>query len=138
MRLDRHLKILGIVTGVWAIFWLMGLPAYYRQYSVISMVVFDAVILVLLGLVSYWVLKGSPVRKRLRLSLWLAFYITVPLFIYDYLYCAVYLGYGLSFLYRCWYLSVYYLIPWLLCPGMALWLTRRAGTGKPMACSGGA
>ena len=57
-------------------------------------------------------------------TLWLAFYFTVPLAIYDWLYCGTYLGHGVQFIYRYWYLTVYYAIPWILLPLIALLLNR--------------
>ena len=125
MRARGHTKIFAIVTAVWMAFWIIGLPDYYQQYSFLFMLTFDAAILAPLSFIIYWVLKHTPPRFRVTLSLWLAFYITVPLFLYDYLYCAVYLGHRWSFLSEFWYLSAYYAIPWLLCPAIAHWLNRR-------------
>ncbi len=88
------------------------------------MLFFDAAILVPLWFVVYWVLKSTPRNYKLSLSLWLAFYITVPLFLYDFLYCGVYLNYGGSFISEFWFLSIYYVIPWILCPVTAIWLSR--------------
>ena len=53
-----------------------------------------------------------------------SFYFTVPLALYDWLYCGLYLGHGIEFVSRYWYLSVYYAIPWILLPLMALLLNR--------------
>jgi hypothetical protein len=64
---------------------------------------------------------------------WLAFYITVPLLLYDVLYCGVYLGYGAGFVVEFWYLSVYYIVPWIILPPTGLWLDRRPATGRPSA-----
>ena len=120
-----HIKILSIVTAAWVVFWLAGWPEYYRQYSFRFMLLFDAAILVLLWFVVYRVLRATPQKFKITLSIWLAFYITVPLFLYDYLYCGVYLNYGLSFISKFWFLSVYYVIPWILCPVTGVWLSRR-------------
>lgn len=54
----------------------------------------------------------------------MAFYFTVPLAVYDGLYCGVYLGDGAAFVLRSWYLSVYHLLPWLLLPSCVAWLNR--------------
>ena len=126
MKLRGHAKLLGIVTAVWLTFWVGGLPDYYRQYSSLFMIVFDGVVFVALAWVVHWVVSKTPSRFRLSLSLWLAFYISVPLLIYDYLYCGLYLGHGWTFLWSYWYLTVYYVIPWLLCPGIAWWIDRSA------------
>jgi len=121
-----HIKILGIVTVAWAIFWLIGWPEYYRQYSLRFMLMFDAAVLVPLWFVVCRVLRATPQRQKSSRSLWLAFYITGPLSLYDSLYCGVYLKYGWSFILEFWYLSIYYVIPWILCPVMGIWLSRRA------------
>jgi hypothetical protein len=59
-------------------------------------------------------------------SAWFAFYFTVPLAVYDWLYCGVYLGHGIQFLDSFWYLSVYYAIPWVVLPSVALVLDHRS------------
>ena len=129
MKVRGHAKILAVVTIAWAVFWVIGLPDYYQQYSFSFMLVFDAAVLVPLGFVVYSILRRTPPKFRMSLSLWLAFYITVPLSFYDYFYCGVYLGYGWAFLQEFWYLSVYYLIPWMLCPAIAYWMSIQRGTG---------
>ena len=116
MHLRRHFRLLAIVTVVWALFWLAGLPDYYRQYSTKSMIVFVILILPPLWFVVYLSAKRARRGLGLRVSLWLSFYIAVPLFIYDILYCAFYLGHGVSFLWKYWYLTIYYVIPWVFFP----------------------
>lgn len=116
MKIRGHIKILVLVTIVWALFWLLGLPDYYQQYTDLWMLVFDIGILIPITVFVIWLLNRTPKKYRVSMSLWLAFYITVPVFIFDYLYCGLYLGYGLSFLIKYWYISVYYIIPWILCP----------------------
>jgi hypothetical protein len=51
-------------------------------------------------------------------------YISVPLFIYDIFYCGFYLGHGASFFTKYWYLTVYYILPWILFPPTG-WLVER-------------
>ena len=90
------------------------------------MAFFALVVLIPITGVVYLVLRGEKRERRLRVSAWFAFYFTVPLAIYDWLYCGVYLGHGLQFLSRFWYLSVYYAIPWVVLPTVALMLNRRS------------
>jgi hypothetical protein len=106
------------------------MPSYYQQYSTAFMAFFDLVLLVPIAGVVYLVLRGVRRERRLRVSAWIAFYFTVPLAIYDWLYCGVYLGYGMRFLSRFWYLSVYYAIPWVVLPTVALLLDHRESTGS--------
>ncbi len=120
-----HIRLYLAATLVWAAFWVGGLPSYYQQYSTAFMVFFDLVILVPITGVVYLVLRGVRRKRRLQLAAWIAFYFTLPLAVYDWLYCGVYLGHGTSFVTRYWYLSVYYAIPWVLLPAVALMLDRR-------------
>lgn len=114
MTLRGHLRLLGIVSAVWLLFWLAGLPDYYRQYSTKAMIVFDIAALPPLWYIGYRSIRRS--RNRIASSLWLSFYFAVPLFFYDLIYCGIYLGHGLSFLWDYWYLTVYYILPWLMYP----------------------
>ena len=100
----------------WLLFWLGGLPHYYRQYSTVTMILFDLVLLPPIWLIVYSRIKRTEGRKYFVASVWLSFYITVPLFLYDLLYCGYYLSRGINFLWEYWYLSVYYLLPWLIFP----------------------
>ena len=33
MKVRRHIRLLVLVTIAWALFWLLGLPDYYQQYT---------------------------------------------------------------------------------------------------------
>ncbi|HEX9071255.1 MAG TPA: hypothetical protein VF852_04815 [Pseudolabrys sp.] len=125
MDARTHLKLFVIATVAWALFWVIGLPAYYQQYSTPFMVWFDALALLPLGLIFLLVLRRVRPGRRMQRSLWMAFYFTVPVAIYDWLYCGLFLGYGLSFVLVYWYLSVYYVLPWLVLPVCAAFLNRR-------------
>ena len=120
-----HIRLLLIATLVWVGFLLGGLPSYYQQYSTAFMAFFALVVLIPITGVVYLVLRGVKRERRLRVSAWFAFYFTVPLAIYDWLFCGVYLGHGTQFLSRLWYLSVYYAIPWVVLPTVALMLDHR-------------
>ena len=119
-----HLGIFLIATLVWAGFWLAGLPSYYQQYSTVFMVFFDTLVLIPIAAIAYVFLRRLRPERRLPVAFWLAFYFTVPLAVYDWLYCGLYLGHGSGFISRYWYLSVYYAIPWILLPLTALLLNR--------------
>ena len=126
MRGSSHIRLVLIATSVWAGFLVCGLPSYYQQYSTTTMVIFDLVVLVPITGVVYFVLRGVRGGRRLQVSAWIAFYFTVPLAIYDWLSCGVYLGHGLHFLTNYWYLCIYYVIPWVLLPTVARMLDRRS------------
>jgi surface polysaccharide O-acyltransferase-like enzyme len=126
MKFKKHLRLLLYVTLIWFLFWVAGLPGYYRQYSTQAMILFDIIIFFPIYGVGYYLINrkkyGSKVAHAIRLS----FYFTVPFFFYDYFYCAMYLQQGWSFLTDYWYLSVYYLIPWIVLPPTGVWLARKA------------
>ena len=128
--MDRklHIKFLVTVTAVWFAFWLGGLPDYYRQYSFMFMLVMDVLLLLPIGAVIYLLIKKEKGNK-IHLALWLSFYFTVPFFIYDYLYCGIYLNHGLEFMVSYWYLTFYYVAPWVLCVPMGIWLQRDPDNG---------
>lgn len=119
MKLTGHIKLFLAVTIVWLIFWVAGLPDYYQQYSFGFMLAFDLALLIPFVVLVY-VLLRKPSRSKIKRALWLSIYFTLPFFIYDYLYCGVYLNEGLQFVTTYWYLSVYYVVPWLVCVPMGL------------------
>ena len=124
MNVRIHKKLFLVGTVAWVAFWVLGFPSYYQQYSTISMVWFDGLLLIPFAFAFTRILGRSRPSRRLGLSLWMAFYFTVPLAAYDWLYCGVFLGHGFAFVLRYWYLSVYYLVPWLLLPSCVAWLIR--------------
>jgi len=124
MRKRHHVRLWALATVVWAGFLLAGFPEYYQQYSPMVMLGFDLLVLLPFAVVLYVVLKRRSPQHRMSLALWIAFYFTVPLAAYDYLYCGLVLGRGMSFLWEYWYLTVYYLIPWLLAPAIVLLIRR--------------
>lgn len=62
---------------------------------------------------------------RMKRALCYSVYSTVPFAILDTLYCGVYLGYGSDYIEKYWYLSVYYITPWLTFPPTAYLLRQR-------------
>lgn len=114
MRLTAHVRILAIAVAAWAAFLVGGLPDYYQQYATGGMVLFCLALVPPIIAVASKVIGRAPQGRRRTLAVWLAFYFTVPLAVLDYAYCGVYLGHGLGFLSRYWYLTVYYVIPWMV------------------------
>jgi hypothetical protein len=114
MNIRKHLKLFITASAAWLVFWLTGLPDYYKQYSDTFKVWFVLLLLPPIAWLCVLALRRVHKRRRLSLARWLAFYFTVPLAMYDWLYCGLYRGYGLSFFVEFWYLTVYYFIPWIL------------------------
>ena len=131
MRLRKHFRILVIVSIAWFIFWAVGRPDYYQQYSIKFMVLFDLAILVLIWVIIYRSVKNTRPARGLKISLWWAFYISFPLFIYDFIYCGIYRGHGTSFLWKYWYITVYYILPWLLFPPTGWLVEKRRSVFSP-------
>jgi hypothetical protein len=125
MRLKNHIKILIIATLVWLFFLLLGMPDYYLQYSTNTMIWFTILLLIPFSIIIWYIFKPIKKSKRIKISLWYALYFTVPLAVYDYLFCGIYLDYGFRFITVFWFLSVYYLILWFLFPGIAFILNGR-------------
>lgn len=118
-----HLKALLWSLVAWAVFWLIGWPNYYRQYTdraLVAMVVAAAPFFFAAAL---WTMaKVMKIRacSRLQASFWVSFYGSAPFLIFDWLYCGVYLGRGVAFFSIYWYLTIYYVLPWIALPPAAL------------------
>lgn len=135
MTTRGHLELLVAATVVWLAFWVAGLPDYYRQYSTRSLVMFEVILLVPVWAVGFVSLRVRRGPSRMKRALAISFYFTVPLFLYDLVYCGLHLGHGLRFVVEYWYLTVYYLVPWALFPPTALWLERAAAASEPAGTS---
>jgi hypothetical protein len=88
------------------------------------MILFLTILLIPISLITVIVFKSIMQQNRLTIAFWYAFYFTVPLLIYDSLYCGLYLGYGINFITVFWFLSIYYIVPWILFPTIVLILNR--------------
>lgn len=113
MSTKKHFVLLAQAIGVWAIFWVGGLPQYYQQYSQLTLAVGSILISVGISLAAVAVLQRCRPETRLNRAWWLSFYYTVPFALLDTLYCGLYLGRGTAFLSEYWYLTIFYVTPWL-------------------------
>jgi hypothetical protein len=127
----RHITILLQASFVWFAFWVLGLPDYYQQYSQTAIAIGSIILTVLIGLSAVWFLRYGRDENRMQRALWISFYYTVPLAIYDSLYCGVYLGHGANYIYKYWYLSIFYLTPWITFPPTAWLLNGKLKTSIP-------
>lgn len=125
MKVKKHIRILIIATLIWLLFLLLGLPDYYLQYSANIMIWWTVLLLIPFSIIIWKIFKPIKHSRRIKISLWYAFYFSLPLAIYDYLFCGVYLGYGFQFIFIFWFLSVYYLIVWILFPLIAFVLNKK-------------
>ncbi len=132
MNLRRHLNLFVQGLSVWAAFWFAGLPGYYQQYSLALIAVASILLSVVISLAAIFVLRRARAEVRFSRAFWISFYYTVPFALLDALYCGVYLSHGASYLLKYWYLSVFYVTPWLTFIPTAL-LLRGTGADKPAA-----
>ncbi|MEM1027843.1 MAG: hypothetical protein AAGJ38_07145 [Planctomycetota bacterium] len=126
MTARRHLQLLIYSFLTWLVFYLIGLPDYYQSWPLWSKIVICVV--VTLGYfpgTSYTLRRYWSDGRHLINSLWLALYLTLPLFIYDYLLLAVYKGLGIGFVFPYWYLSFFYFSFWLQFPTIGWWMQRQ-------------
>lgn len=114
MRRSTHIRLLLLGALVWTAFVIIGLPDYYQQYSFGTMVVASIALVPAIVFAALKVLRGARIEKRQELGFWLSVYFTIPFLVLDYLYCGLYLNHGWEFLSRFWYLTVYYVVPWLI------------------------
>ncbi len=113
ISIRKHITILVQASIAWAAFWLIGWPAYYQQYSDATLGFLCTLLSVGFCLFALVVLLPRRVERRMPLAFWLSFYYSVPLALYDWLYCGLYLGHGTGYLATYWYLSVFYVSLWL-------------------------
>ena len=130
MDTRKHVVLLLQSSAMWLLFWLVGLPDYYQQYSVVVMGVLCTLLSVALSLFAVYMLIRCRVEIRMSRAFWLSFYYTIPFAIYDSLYCAWYLGLGTGFLSSHWYLTVFYFSLWLTFIPVA-WLLNRFSLPTP-------
>lgn len=113
ISIRKHITILAQASVAWIVFWLIGWPAYYRQYSDATLGVLSTLLSVAFCLFAVMILLPRHAERRMPLAFWLSFYYTLPLALYDWLYCGLYLGHGAGYLATYWYLSVFYVSLWL-------------------------
>jgi len=120
MHWKLHLKLFWYASVTWLAFYLIGLPDYYQSWPLWAKIVICIFVT--------W--AGFPATRyslktlwqnnhHMTNSLWLAFYLTVPLFIYDYLLLAWYKGLGIGYVFPYWYLSFFYFSFWVQFPYVA-------------------
>ena len=125
------MKTLIQMVLIWFGFWVVGLPDYYQQYPSAAIGIASVLLSVLISLVCLAILVRTHPQRRKHKALWLSFYYTVPFAVLDTLYCGVYLGHGHTYLWKYWYLTAFYVSPWLtLLPTEALLRPRANHSGQ--------
>lgn len=117
MSLTQHLKLLAYSFVTWFVFYLIGLPDYYQSWPFgFKVAICILVTWLYFPLGRYSLKKFWTDGRHFRNSLWLALYLTLPLFIYDYLLLGLYFDLGIGFVKPYWYLTLFYFSFWLQIP----------------------
>ena len=131
MSPTRHLKFVVYSFVTWLTFYLIGLPDYYQSWpfwAKVALVIFVNVIY--FPITAYSLRKFWHDGEHVKNSCWLAFYLTLPLFIYDYLLLAVYKDLGIMFIVPYWYLTFFYFSFWVQFPAVAFWIKNKGSAGE--------
>ena len=120
MTTRKHLQLLVYSFITWLSFFLLGLPAYYQQWYLWAKLAIVPLVTAMYFPVTRYTLKTFWDDDNHRVnSCWLALYLTLPLFIYDYLLLAVYMELGIGFVVPYWYLTFFYFSFWIQFPYIA-------------------
>ncbi len=125
LSIKTHLSLLIMSFLTWAFFVLVGLPDYYQSWS------YGASVLTVIGVTILYIPLGRLLIKKMfttndyfKNSIWLAFYLTVPLFIYDYIFIGIVIGEGIEYIPKYWILSFFYFSFWIQFPLIGLVMER--------------
>lgn len=120
MTPKKHGQLLGYSFVTWLSFYIIGLPEYYQQWYLVAKIMILLLVTALYFPVTRYTLANYwDDGRHVANSRWLAFYLTVPLFIYDYLLLAVYKDLGIGFVIPYWYLTFFYFSFWVQFPYVA-------------------
>lgn len=124
VRPATHLFLFGLGLAAWALFFLLGWPAYFQQYSTRTMAIFCVAQIPPAAAFGFWLIRRRPVLERVAFAGWLAFYTSVPYVVIDCLYLGLQQGMGAGFLSSHGYLTVSYFVPWLVFVPLGYYLGR--------------
>lgn len=125
MVINKHFITYIITSAIWGIFLLVGLPSdYYYGFSFGAQVWLSIFVFFLILPLSYVVLRKIWKENYLKSSLWIAFYASVPLAFYDYIYLGLIKGLGHRYIFSHWYLTIFYFIVWIEIP-LVGWIMRK-------------
>jgi hypothetical protein len=126
MRLRNHAIYCLICVSIWIMFGLVGLlNNHYQAWSLDWQIIHCIDLVLLTWPLTYVVLRKITNQKYIMHSLWFAFYGSVPFIILDYLYLHFIKGFNLSYLFSYWYLTIFYIIPWIEMPLIGYYLEKR-------------
>lgn len=123
MLYKTHLALLAMSLVTWAGFLLLGWPDYYQSWPFPAQVILCILVTLLYVWLAPVILRLIDSKDFLTNSLWLALYLTLPLFAYDYIYIVVMGGDDMTYVFRYWYLSFFYFSFWIQFPISASFMT---------------
>jgi len=125
MTFRKHFITLIVTFVVWLVFLLAGLPSdYYQTWSFQAQVWLSVFAFFMIIPIAYIILKMVWQENFVKSSLWCAFYASVPIFIYDYVYAGLLNDLGLSYVFSHWYLTLFYFIVWIEIPSMGFLMNK--------------
>ena len=131
VTLKRHFQLTIYSFLTWLSFYLVGLPEYYQQWFLwAKLLILPLVTLLYFPVTRYTLQRYWRDGRHLKNSCWLALYLTVPLFIYDYLLLAVHRELGIGFVIPYWYLTFFYFSFWIQFPYIGWRLEQRSNAEK--------
>jgi len=126
--MKKHIITYIITFVVWFLFLVGGLPSdYYQEWSFSAQILLSIFAFLLIPPLAYIVLLKIWEKDYFKSSLWCAFYASVPLIFYDYIYLGLIKELGHSYIFSYWYLSIFYLIVWIEIPLVGWVVQRRTG-----------
>ena len=121
-----HLKFALYSFATWLLFYLIGWPDYYQSWPLWSKFVLCVVVTgIYFPITAYSLRTIWRDGRHVKNAYWLALYLTLPLFIYDYLLLAVYMELGIGFVIPYWYLTFFYFSFWFQFPAVGRWVIKK-------------
>ena len=126
-KIRNHLYLFYLVTSFWTFFLLGGLWSdYYQTWSIIqSLIVVDLIPAVVMVIIGPSLINLTSRQKPIFAGFVVAFYFSIPFFVYDYIYIFLYLNKPISYLIDYWYLTLFSIIPWLSFPLTGYYLQKK-------------
>lgn len=131
MRVRLHLIIFGTTFVMWLLFYILGSPFNYfldfNNHEILNLMFITFFAVVPFITVFMLSIFGKDYVKE---SFWVAFYASVPLFVYDYIMVGVVQGEGLNFLRTHWFLTAGYFLVWIFIPAIGLTMSKLTSSKK--------
>jgi len=126
-KIRNHLDLFYLVTSLWTFFLLGGLwSEYYQTWSIVqSLIIIDLIPATVMFLVGPSLIKRFSRQRPLYGSFFVAFYFSIPILVYDYIYIFLYLNKSYHYLVDYWYLTFFSFIPWISFPLTGYYLQRK-------------